>query len=79
MEDNLLTTVFLFNWPPPKFLFTFKGYLGRSASWVLNLKRTSTSFNASDGSYDLKCEFVPNQWGFFADIPFFIFACRKKA
>jgi len=60
----------LFNWPPPKFLFSFKGYLGKPASWVLNLKRTTTSFNSSDGSYDIKCEFVPNQWGFFADLPF---------
>lgn len=68
----------LFNWPPPKFLFSFKGYLGRSASWVLNLKRTSTSFNASDGSYDLKCEFVPNQWGFFADIPFLYLLAAKR-
>lgn len=68
----------LFNWPPPKFLFSFKGYLGRPASWVLNLKRTSTSFNASDGSYELKCEFVPNQWGFFADLPFLYLLAAKR-
>ena len=59
----------LFNWPPPKFLFTFKGYLGRQVSWLLNLKKTSTTYQ-SDGSYDIKCEFVPNQWGFMADLPF---------
>jgi len=68
----------LFNWPPPKFLFSFKGYLGKPASWVLNLKRTSTSFNSSDGSYDLKCEFVPNQWGFFADLPFLYLLAAKR-
>jgi hypothetical protein len=68
----------LFNWPPPKFLFSFKGYLGKPASWVLNLKKTSTSFNASDGSYDLKCEFVPNQWGFFADLPFLYLIASKR-
>jgi hypothetical protein len=68
----------LFNWPPPKFLFSFKGYLGKPASWVLNLKKSSTSFNASDGSYDLKCEFVPNQWGFFADLPFLYLLAAKR-
>jgi hypothetical protein len=68
----------LFNWPPPKFLFSFKGYLGKPASWVLNLKKTSTSFNSSDGSYDLKCEFVPNQWGFFADLPFLYLIAAKR-
>ena len=67
----------LFNWPPPKFLFSFKGYLGKPASWVLNLKKTSTSFNSSDGSYDIKCEFVPNQWGFFADLPFLYLLAAK--
>ena len=59
----------LFNWPPPKFLFTFKGFLGEQVSWILNLKKTSTTYQ-SDGSYDVKCEFVPNQWGFMADLPF---------
>jgi hypothetical protein len=42
----------LFNWPPPKFLFTFKGFLGRQVSWVLNLKQTSTSYQ-QDGSYEI--------------------------
>lgn len=60
----------LFNWPPPKFLFTFKGELGRSSTWMLSLKTTSTSYDPSDGSYIIKCEFVPNQWGFMADLPF---------
>ena len=68
----------LFNWPPPKFLFSFKGYLGKPATWVLNLKRTTTSFNSSDGSYDVKCEFVPNQWGFFADLPFLYLLAAKR-
>ena len=68
----------LFDWPPPKFLFSFKGYLGNPVSWMLNLKRTTTSFNSSDGSYEVKCEFVPNQWGFFADMPM-LFLLASKA
>lgn len=68
----------LFDWPPPKFLFSFKGYLGKPVTWVLNLKNTTTSFNSSDGSYELKCEFVPNQWGFFADLPFLYLLAVKR-
>ena len=66
----------LFNWPPPKFLFTFKGFLGKQVSWILNLKKTSTSYQ-SDGSYDITCEFVPNQWGFMADLPFLFLLAVK--
>jgi hypothetical protein len=66
----------LFNWPPPKFLFTFKGYLGKQVSWMLNLKKTGTSYQA-DGSYDIKCEFVPNQWGFMGDLPFLFLLAVK--
>jgi len=67
----------LFDWPPPKFLFSFKGYLGKPVSWLLNLKRTTTNFNSSDGSYEIKCEFVPNQWGFFADLPMLFLLAAK--
>ena len=67
----------LFNWPPPKFLFTFKGFLGSSATWMLNMKKSSVSYDASDSSYNVKCEFVPNQWGFFADLPFLFLLAVK--
>lgn len=66
----------LFNWPPPKFLFTFKGYLGSQVTWLLTLKNTSTTYQ-SDGSYDIKCEFIPNQWGFMADLPFMFLLAVK--
>ena len=66
----------LFNWPPPKFLFTFKGYLGKQVSWMLSLKKTGTTYQA-DGSYDIKCEFVPNQWGFMGDLPFLFLLAVK--
>ena len=66
----------LFNWPAPKFLFTFKGFLGKQVSWMLNLKKTGTTYQ-SDGSYDIKCEFVPNQWGFMGDLPFLFLLAVK--
>jgi len=60
----------IFNWPPPKFIFSFKGFLGKSATWMLNMKKSSVSYDSSDGSYNIKCDFVPNQWGFLSDLPF---------
>lgn len=68
----------LFNWPPPKFLFTFKGFLGKSATWMLNMKKSSVSYDSSDGSYSVKCEFVPNQWGFLSDLPFLYLLAVKS-
>lgn len=68
----------LFNWPPPKFLFTFKGYLGKSATWMLNMKKSTVSYDSSDSSYNIKCEFVPNQWGFLSDLPFLYLLAVKS-
>ena len=68
----------LFAWPPPKFEFTFKGYLGQPITWILNMKSTSTTYNSEDGSYTIKAVFIPNQWGMFADIPFLYLYAAKK-
>ena len=68
----------LFAWPPPKFEFTFKGYLGQPITWILNMKSTSTAYNSEDGSYTIKAVFIPNQWGMFADIPFLYLYAAKK-
>lgn len=68
----------IFDWPPPKFHFTFKGYLGKPVTWTLNLKKTNTSYNPDDGSFTIKATFVPNQWGFFADMPFLFLHATKK-
>jgi len=70
IDENDIDFSVLFNWPPPKFLFTFKGFLGKSATWMLNMKKSSISYDSSDGSYNIKCDFVPNQWGFLSDLPF---------
>lgn len=67
-----------FRWPPPKFLFTFKGFLGRPTTWMLNLKQYDINFISQSGHYELKATFVPNQWGFFADIPFLYLLAAKR-
>ena len=68
----------LFDWPPPKFRFTFKGYLGKSVTWIMNLKKTTTRYGSNDGSYEIKASFVPNSWGFLADIPFLYLLAKKR-
>jgi len=77
-KDTKLDYSLLFDWPPPKFRFTFKGYLGRPVTWIMNLKKTSTRYGSNDGSYEIKATFVPNQWGFLADIPFLYLLAKKK-
>ena len=67
----------LFDWPPPKFILTYKGYLGKSVRMMLNLKRTDIVYNSSDGSFTIKVSFVPNMWGPFADVPaMFLYAVK---
>lgn len=77
-EENIADFSALFDWPPPKFKFTFKGFLGKSCTWMLSMKKSSVSYNSSDGSYDIKCEFVPNQWGFLSDLPFLYLLAVKS-
>lgn len=68
----------LFSWPPPKFKFQFKGYLGGYVTWLLNLKQYSTAFEPADGSYKITAEFIPNQFGFLADIPYLYLRSVRK-
>jgi len=68
----------IFDWPPPKFDLVYKGYLGKPTRLMLNLKKTDIQYNSSDGSFTIKCSFVPNTWGPFADIPaLFLYAVKK--
>lgn len=68
----------IFDWPPPKFDLVYKGYLGKPTRLMLNLKKTDIQYNSSDSSFTIKCSFVPNTWGPFADIPaLFLYAVKK--
>jgi len=44
----------------------------------IKLKKTEVSYNPNDGSYDIRASFVPNQWGFFADMPFLYLLAAEK-
>ena len=42
------------------------------------MKTTNVAYVPADGSYEITCTFVPNQWGFLADLPFiYLIACKK--
>ena len=68
----------LFDWPPPKFKLTVKGYLGHPISWILSWRKASTRYLPDNGGYEITVEFIPNQWGFFADIPFLYLLAKKR-
>ena len=75
-DDNFPFEI-LFQLPYPKFRLYVKGYLGKSVNFLLQVKSVQTTFIPSDGSYELKAEFVPNVFGFFNDIPYqFLFAVK---
>lgn len=60
----------LFELPPPKFTLTFKGYLGKAVTYILQLRSSSVTFQPNDGSFEIKAKFVPNIFGFYGDIPY---------
>lgn len=79
-QENVSNGIYkdIFDWPPPKFDLVYKGYLGKPTRLMLNLKKTDIQYNSSDGSFTIKCSFVPNIWGPFADIPtLFLHAVKK--
>jgi hypothetical protein len=68
----------LFQLPYPKFTLFIKGYTGKPVSFLLQVKSVKTTYQSSDGSYEIKAEFVPNVFGFFGDIPYqYLFAVGK--
>jgi len=67
----------LFDLPYPKFNLTFKGYVGNPVTLELNVKRVDVTYQPNDGSYEIKASFVPNLYGFFADMPFYFLKAVK--
>ncbi len=67
----------MFNLPYPKFKLTIKGYLGNPVVLELNVKKINVALVPSDGSYEIKALFVPNIYGFFADMPYYFLKAVK--
>ncbi len=67
----------IFELPYPKFKLILKGYIGKVIALDLNVKRIDVTYVANDGSYEIKAVFVPNLYGFFADLPFYFLKSIK--
>jgi N-acetylmuramoyl-L-alanine amidase len=60
----------LFDFPPPIFGLTVKGYYGYALDYKLHLLRHNTRFDAETGNYYISAEFVGNTFAPLADILF---------
>lgn len=67
----------MFDLPYPKFKLVLKGYIGKPAALELNVKRIDVTYQPNDGSYEIKALFIPNLYGFFADMPFYFLKAVK--
>lgn len=58
----------LFDFPPPIFSLTVKGYYGYALDYKLHMLRHNTSFDADTGNYFITAEFVGNTFAPLADM-----------
>jgi len=58
----------LFDFPPPIFTLTVKGYYGYALEYKLHMLRHNTRFEAETGNYYINAEFVGNTFAPLADI-----------
>ena len=60
----------LFDFPPPIFELTFKGYYGKPLTYKLHLVKYNSRFNSDDGNLDIDAEFVALTFAPLTDILF---------
>ena len=60
----------LFDFPPPLFELTVKGYYGRALTYQLHLVRHSTQFQSETGNFVINAEFIARTFAPLTDIPF---------
>lgn len=60
----------LFDFPPPIFKMTLKGYYGKSLDYDLHLVKHNTRFDSETGNYYINVDFVARTFAPLADIPF---------
>lgn len=59
----------LFQFPPPEFTLTIKGYFGKSLTYGLHLIKQNTKFNSKTGNFEITAEFIAITFAPLADIP----------
>lgn len=60
----------LFDFPPPLYKLTIKGYYGKALSYDLHLVKYNTRFEASEGNYVINAEFVARTFAPLTDVLF---------
>lgn len=60
----------LFDFPPPIFQLTVKGYYGGSITYQLHLVKYNSEFNSENGNYVIDCQFVAMTFAPLTDVLF---------
>ena len=60
----------LFDFPPPIFYLSFKGYYGKGLTYQMHLVRYNTEFKAETGNYHITAKFIAITYAPLTDIPF---------
>jgi hypothetical protein len=60
----------LFDFPPPIFDLTVKGYYGRALTYSIHLTKHETSFESETGNYKIKANFIARTFAPLTDVPF---------
>jgi len=60
----------LFDFPPPIFYLSFKGYYGKILTYQMHLVKYNTEFKAETGNYHIDANFIAITYAPLTDIPF---------
>lgn len=60
----------LFDFPPPLFTLTVKGYYGKALTYLLHLVKYTSEFNSAQGNYVINAEFIGITYAPLTDVLF---------
>ena len=59
----------LFHFPYPRFMLSVMGYYGERVTFQLAVNDFKTSFNSSNGNFDVNVSFIGYMYGLYTDLP----------
>ena len=71
LKNKASTSFFksLFRFPYPRFMLTVMGYYGDKVTFQLAVSDFKTSFNSSNGNFDVNVSFIGYMYGLYTDLP----------
>ena len=60
----------LFDFPPPIFYLSFKGYYGKAITYQMHLVKYTTEFKSDSGNYNIQCKFIAISYAPLTDVLF---------